>query len=190
VRRKWYKIIYADPPWDFGGRKLNAATGGKEINDHYPTMKVADIAKLPVGKLASKNAVLFMWTTYTHLPAAFEIAEAWGFKYSTVAFEWLKRTSTGKPVCFMGAWVCGGAIELCLLFRRGKISRVTKNTRRLVDAPRGRHSAKPPEVRDRIVHLMGDISRIELFSRDRTPGWDVWGNQVEGVSETAKRILG
>lgn len=48
-------------------------------------------------------------------------------------------------------------------------------------APRGRHSAKPPEVRDRIVALLGDAPRIELFAREAVEGWDRWGNGVEST---------
>ena len=40
------------------------------------------------------------------------------------------------------------------------------------------HSKKPDEVRDKIVKLMGDQPRVELFARQKTPGWDVWGNEV------------
>ena len=41
------------------------------------------------------------------------------------------------------------------------------------------HSKKPDETRDRIVQLMGDVPRIELFARQSPEGWDVWGNEVE-----------
>lgn len=34
------------------------------------------------------------------------------------------------------------------------------------------------EIRDRIVELMGDLPRIELFAREAAPGWDVWGNEA------------
>ena len=73
--------------------------------------------------------------------------------------------------------------ELCLLGRRGKVKPVGHNVRQLVEAIRYNHSQKPDEVRDRIVQLMGDLPRIELFARERTPGWDVWGNEVEDLPE-------
>ena len=38
---------------------------------------------------------------------------------------------------------------------------------------------KPDETRDKIVALMGDRPRVELFARQTPPGWDVWGNEVE-----------
>ena len=175
---KKYQIIYADPPWGFGNCKLNAATKGKEITDHYPTMTDKEILQLPINNLTDKNCLLFLWVVHSKLPLALDCIKQWGFQYSTVAFEWLKRTTTGKPVCFMGKWVCGGAIELCLLARKGSVSRITKNIHRLIDAPRLKHSQKPPETKNRIVQLVGNLPRIELFAREKTPGWDVWGNEV------------
>ena len=52
------------------------------------------------------------------------------------------------------------------------------NIESLVIAERTKHSKKPQEVRNRIELLFGDLPRIELFARDKTPGWDVWGNEV------------
>lgn len=175
---KRYQIIYADPPWSFGGAKLNASTNGREITDHYPLMADVEILMLPVDKLADINCVLFLWVVYSKFPLALQCIEKWGFKYSTVAFEWFKRTSTGKPVCFMGKWVTGGAVELCLLAKKGSIPRKSKCVRRLIDAPRREHSRKPDEARNRIVQLLGDLPRIELFARQKVEGWDCWGNEV------------
>ena len=183
---KKYQIIYADPPWDYGGQKLNTSTNGKELNDHYPTMQDDEILSLPVRNIADKDCWLFMWIVYSKLPLALEVMKNWGFKYSTVAFEWFKLTETGKPVCFMGQNVVGGAIELCILGKRGGLSRKRKNIHRLIESPRFEHSRKPPIVRHRIMELLGDLPRIELFARKKDmlfdaecfDGWDVWGNEV------------
>lgn len=188
---KKYQTIYADPPWDFGGAKLNAPTMGKEIADHYSTMDDNKILTLPVANLASDDCLLFLWAVHSKLPLAFDVIGAWGFQYSTIAFEWFKTTETGKPVCFMGKWTCGGAIELCLLARRGSVPRINKNVHRLIESPRTRHSRKPPEARKRIVQLVGNLPRIELFARkenllfdaDCFDGWDAWGNGVESDIE-------
>ena len=37
---------------------------------------------------------------------------------------------------------------------------------------------EPDEIKDEIVKLCGDLPRIELFARQKTEGWDVWGNEV------------
>ena len=55
--------------------------------------------------------------------------------------------------------------ELCLLATNGHPHRVSKKRKQVVLATLGRHSEKPSEVRDRIVQLIGDKARIELFSR-------------------------
>lgn len=103
--------------------------------------------------------------------------KAWGFKYITIAFCWSKHTVNKKKVSNLGRWTMGN-VEVCLLGRKGKPQRICKNIKQLVEAERTKHSKKPHEVRQRIVALMGDIPRIELFAREKTEGWDVWGNEV------------
>ena len=114
--------------------------------------------------------MLFMWATNPHLDQAMELGRKWGFAWATVAFIWDKqRTNPG----FYTLSQC----ELCLVFKRGKIPapRGARNVRQLVSLNRGRHSAKPDEVRRRIERLFPVHSRIELFARSRPEGWDVWG---------------
>lgn len=42
------------------------------------------------------------------------------------------------------------------------------------------HSKKPDLIRQSIEDLCGeDRDKIELFARQNSPGWDVFGNQVE-----------
>lgn len=103
---------------------------------------------------------------------------AWGFKYKTMAFCWNKQSKNGKWISNMGRWTMGN-VEICLLGVKGKPKRIVKNIKQLVIAERKRHSEKPTEVRNRIIALMGDLPRIELFARQKTEGWDVWGNEVE-----------
>jgi site-specific DNA-methyltransferase (adenine-specific) len=172
---KKYKIIYADPPWSYNDKM----SGHSFSLDHeYITQSKNWIAELPVGGVADKDSVLFMWVVSPLLPEALEVMKAWGFKYITVAFVWSKHTKNKKKVSNLGRWTMGN-VEICLLGRKGKPQRICKNIKQLVEAERFRHSAKPLEVRDRIVQLMGDLPRIELFAREKTAGWDVWGNEVE-----------
>ena len=105
--------------------------------------------------------------------------KAWGFKYTTVAFCWSKRTTNGKEVSNLGRWTMGN-IELCLLGVKGRPNklRLDKSVKQLVIAERTKHSKKPDEVRKRIVQLFGDLPRIELFAREKTEGWDIWGNEL------------
>ena len=170
-----YGIIYADSPWRYDNPKNNdPAMGGIT----YPTMSLEDICNMPIHNIASKNCILFLWATMPKLREALEVIKAWGFNYKTCAFCWVKQNPSGNGIYSgLGHWTNGNA-ELCLLATKGAPKRVSKNVKQIVLAPRGRHSAKPPEVRNRIVQLIGDISRIELFAREEPEGWDCFGNEI------------
>lgn len=189
---KKYDIIYADPPWSY--RTWSAKGGHKSASVHYNTMTLQDICDLPVKKIASENSVLFMWATMPNLKEAFEVIEAWGFTYKTVAFVWVKTYRNNDPVCGLGYWTRSNA-ELCLLATRGKISRKRKDIKQVVMTGLSNHSRKPSEVRERITMLMGDgLNKIELFARERNElfneyeGWDVWGNQIKSDIELNKAV--
>ena len=170
-----YGIIYADPPWRYDNPKNNdPAMGGIT----YPTMSLEDICNMPIHNIASKNCILFLWATMPKLREALEVIKAWGFNYKTCAFCWVKQNPSGNGIYSgLGHWTNGNA-ELCLLATKGAPKRVSKNVKQIVLAPRGRHSAKSHEVRNRIVQLIGDISRIELFAREEPEGWDCFGNEI------------
>ena len=173
---KKYDIIYADPPWSYSDKGCNGNAA-----DHYPTMTVEEICKLPVnvaGGIASDNCILFMWATYPMLREALKVIEAWGFSYKTVAFNWVKQNRNGTGIFMgLGNWTRSNS-EICLLATKGKPKRISGSVRSIVLSPLQQHSRKPAEIRDRIVELMGDLPRIELFAREAAPGWDVWGNEA------------
>jgi N6-adenosine-specific RNA methylase IME4 len=170
-----YRIIYADPPWQYRDK----ATAGKRGADFkYPTMSVEELKKLPVATRADENCALFLWVTNPMLPVGLDVMSAWGFTYKTVAFNWVKRNKVSDSWFFgMGNYTRAGS-ELCLLGNKGKPKRVTSSVHQIVDTKIEAHSKKPDVVRDRIVQLLGDLPRIELFARRRVPGWDAWGNEV------------
>ena len=172
---KKYQIIYADPPWEYKDKKNNDPKMGGIT---YPVMNLEDIKKLPISKLTDKDCGLFLWVTMPMLREGLEVIKAWGFNYITCAFTWVKQNPKGYGIYSgLGHWTNGNA-ELCLFAKKGKPKRIAKNVKQIVLAPRGRHSEKPAEVRDRIVDLLGDLPRIELFARQYADGWDCWGNEV------------
>jgi len=175
--KKKYKIIYADPPWTFDTRSEKGK--GRSPEKHYSTMTLKDIEKLPVGELADKDCVLFMWCTDPLLHKQIPLVESWGFTYKTVAFYWAKtnRKSNGF-FTGLGYWTRANP-EICILATKGKPKRVDGGVDRLVVSERREHSRKPDRIRDDIVRLCGDLDRIELFARTKTPGWDIWGNQID-----------
>ena len=174
---KKYQIIYADPPWNGTPQLTRDRHLGKK---HYSLMKPGEVARLPVKDIADDNCILFMWTIDSQIPDALEIIKEWGFLYKTIAFTWVKETSTGKEYLGLGRWTRKNP-EICLLAVKGSMhSKIkSKSIRQLVVSQIGRHSEKPAEVRERIVALLGDLPRIELFARQKTEGWDTWGNEVE-----------
>lgn len=168
-----YQIIYADPPWRYDQKSLQGAA-----EKHYATMSMEELCGLPVERIAAKDSLLFLWATFPQLPAALRLISAWGFKYKTVAFLWLKKNRKADSWFFgLGFWTRGNA-ELCLLATRGHPKRKAANIHQFIISPIEAHSKKPDIVRDKIVALAGDVPRIELFARQETPGWDVWGNEV------------
>ncbi len=174
--KKKYQIIYADPPWRF--EVWSRDTGlGRSAESHYPTMYLKDIKSLQIP--TDKNCSLFLWTRCPQIPEALELISSWGFKFKTVAFTWVKKNKKSDSWFWgMGYWTRANA-ELCLLATKGNPKRLSAKVHSVISTPIEKHSQKPAEARNRIVELMGDLPRIELFARQKTEGWDVWGNEVE-----------
>ena len=169
-------MIYADPPWRY---QRSAVQGAAE--KHYPTMGIDELCALPVADLAAPDSVLFMWATFPQLPEALRLIKAWGFQYKSVAFVWLKQNRKSEGWFYgLGFWTRGNA-EVCLLATRGHPKRQAANVHQFIISPIREHSRKPEEAREKIVALMGDVPRVELFARQSPPGWDVWGNEVEST---------
>ena len=182
---KKYGVVYADPPWLYNDSRTHASAG--MARSAYECMPVDDICVLPVDEWATDNCMLCLWATMPKLQEAMEVIRAWGFRYLTVGFVWVKlrRGKDGYPILEqrdfhsgLGHWVNGNA-ELVLLARRGMPERLRKDIKQVVVAPVGRHSANPEEVRRRIEQLFPG-PYLEMFARERHAGWDVYGNQVEG----------
>jgi len=190
---KKYRIIYADPPWKYNDRKIIRKDGKKPkagigACNHYDLMSLSDICKLPVSELAANNCALFLWCPGPHIPAVKKVMDAWGFRYVNFGFLWLKVTKNGNPFFGVGYYTKSNP-EPCFLGIRGKMKPVSNCISQVIIAPHPRnngkiiHSAKPPVIRDKIVQLFGDLPRIELFAREKVPGWDVWGNEVRSDIE-------
>lgn len=184
---KKYQIIYADPPWRYKNynyaETLQGHRAKRGARKEYPTQDAGWIKALPVAEISEEDCILFLWVTWPLLIEGTEVIKAWGFEYKTVAFNWIK-TNRRKGSLFwgMGNWSRANS-EVCLLGTKGHIKRISRRVHSVILSPVERHSKKPDEVRNRIVELMGDLPRIELFARNKTPGWDVWGNEVEIEAE-------
>lgn len=149
--------------------------------NHYPTMSIDELCALPVAEIAARDSVLFLWATFPQLPNALRVMEAWGYCYKSVAFVWLKQNRR-TPGWFygLGYWTRGNA-EIYLLATRGRPKRKSAAVHQFIISPVEAHSKKPDAARMKIIELMGDLPRAELFARTKPPGWDVWGNEVDGT---------
>lgn len=177
-----YNIIYADPPWAY--RTYSKKGQGRSAESHYPTMCIEDIKRLPVWEISEKDCALFIWATFPCLQEALEVIRAWGFEYKTVAFVWVKKNRISDRLFWgMGYWTRSNA-EICILATKGRPKRKNCGVHQVVISHIENHSKKPDEIRDRIVDLMGDLPRVELFARQTPQGWDVWGNEVEPSTGT------
>ena len=172
---KKYNIIYADPPWEYADK---ASAGNRGACYKYQVQPKEWIDNLPVADIAANDAILFLWVTGPKLNECWDLIEKWGFTYKTVAFTWVKKNKKANSWFWgMGRWTRANA-EFCLLATRGKPQRASASVHSIVDDRIRRHSQKPDVVRDRIVELVGDLPRIELFARNSAPGWDSWGDEV------------
>lgn len=193
---EFYRCVVADPPWqvaagrEIGGYALKAdGTQPFVVKDQnarqlaYPTMTVAQLKELAPELLCAGQAHLYLWTVNAYLQDAFDVMQAWGFKYSTT-LVWAKKPMGG------GLGGCYGlATEFCLFGYKGvqdaqtRIGRNWWNWRRAYDE-RGKpkHSAKPAEFFE-MVEGMSHGPYLEMFARAPREGWHVWGNEVQSDTD-------
>lgn len=168
-----YQMIMADPPWYY--RNFSAKGERKNPVAHYACMDIKSIASLPVGDLADKDAVLWLWATNPMLDQQIEVMKRWGFAFKT-AGTWVKTTSRGK-ISFGSGYILRSSNEPFLIGTRGK-PKTTKSTRTVIMALRREHSRKPDEAYRAAEALMPDARRADLFSRQFRTGWEAWGNET------------
>lgn len=200
--RQHYRAILADPPWAFnlwwGGRTNRTPAGvpSRATQPHYQVMREDELNALPIGDFAADDCVLFLWTCWPVLQWALRAIDAWGFEYKTCAFCWVKAHARQlemfqddiEPHMTLGYWTRSNS-EICLLATRGNPKRVATDVRQAIIAPRREHSRKPDGIHDRIERLVAG-PYLELFARQRRPGWDSWGNEVDKfapISEPRER---
>ena len=197
-----YQVILADPPWWYnnrktGGERKNKTKFGGGAQKYYDLMKAQEIAALDIPSIAAENCALFMWVTRpllydsvrrkpTWKPSkkwraphdVWTVLDAWGFRYCTVAFTWIKLNKTGsKPIFGPGYYTASNA-EDCIIAVKGKMPPSVKMLPSIIMSPRKEHSRKP-DLHTDIELMYPNKKRIELFSRRRYSGWDHWGNMVE-----------
>jgi N6-adenosine-specific RNA methylase IME4 len=171
---KTYDIILADPPWSY-----DKLVGKGSIAGKYQGIPTKVLCSIPVGSLARKDSVLFIWGTFPMLKDCMQVIDAWGFTFKTAAFVWVKTYKNAGTYCRgVGNYTLSNA-EVCFVAIKGKgLERARLDISQIVVAPRREHSRKPSEVGKAIIDLYGERDRIELFAREQVKGWTSWGRQV------------
>lgn len=184
---KKYNIIYADPPWCSDYHSGGLKNGRGLARQHYQVMETEDIKSLPIANIKTDDSICFMWATFPCIKSALETMEAWGFRYITVAFTWVKTNKKSDTLYWgMGNYTRANA-EVCLLGVskgfKAKQQILSRAVHSVIISKVKSHSEKPNEARERITELLGDVPRIELFARQYAEGWDCWGNEAPGDNE-------
>ena len=189
LAQRAYDVIVADPPWRFMAWSKKGVTK-KSAGGHYATMRIEDIAALPVAELAAPaGALLLMWATGPMLPAQLDVMRSWGFAYNSQII-WRKIYESGKIRMGTGYRV-RGCHEIVIVGKRGKVPRA-KAVKSIFDGVgRNRrqgevsqHSRKPKEFWPHVAPIFPGAKRwCELFSRESTIlesgiGVEAWGNET------------
>lgn len=178
-----FGAIMADPNWQYQTWSENGKD--RSPDQHYSTDPLAEIAKLPVNRLAAKNSVLHLWCLDCMIPDALKLINLWGFKFIKVGFNWIKLNPSGAGRFMgLGHWTRDGG-ELCLFATKGHPVRRDASVRQVIEAPIGRHSEKPAEIYQRIEALTGG-PYLDLFARDLRDGWTCWGDEIPRAAFRAR----
>lgn len=183
---KQYKIIYADPPLSYKDKRKGSLGGA---SNHYKTMSLSDIKALRIGNIAHEDCILFLWVTFPMIQEGLDVIRSWGFKYKTLGFSWIKLNKKSATPFFGIGHYTKSNCEVCLIGIKGKPKIASDSVSSVIIKSRQAHSKKPDKARERIVELMGKVPRIELFAREKTRGWDVWGDEVESDERVCKSLF-
>ena len=182
-----YNIIYADPAWNY-----DENWGNGSAHHHYESMTVDEIKNLPIKEIADKNCHLYLWYTNSFVREAHEVCDTWGFKYKQT-LTWVKLYNNNKLQTGLGYYF-RGTTEHILFGVKGKLPRIRKDLINVIETKGhaiyeknshfSQHSKKPNKFRELIVQHSGDLPRIELFARQKIPGWDYFGNDPRLTNQT------
>lgn len=178
--KKKYKLIYADPPWEYRNKKTGGTNMISSAESKYKTLSIDELCKLPIQKISDKDSVLFLWTTTPLLPEGLKVMESWGFKYKTSIY-WRKIMSLG-----MGFWF-RGQVELCLMGIKGNVKAFRIQKENFIQSQVRLHSKKPDEMYN-LLELTKLEPKIELFTRQRWMDWDHWGNELSPYIQTNLKV--
>ena len=173
VRHSQFGVIVADPPWRFHVWAEESGSG-RSASAHYPVSDLDAIKTLDVRSISADDAVLFLWAPAPMLPQALEVMAAWGFAYKAHVVWLIDKLG-------LGYWA-RSKHELLLIGTRGDVVAPAPGTQwpSVIEAPTGKHSAKPEIFLDTIDSLYPNLPKIELYRRGKArPGWIAWGAEAD-----------
>ena len=175
---KRYGSILIDPPWRFSNRTGKVGPEHKRLR-RYDTMSFDDIAALPISEITLPKSHLYLWSPNALLPEALDIMRAWGFTYKT-NIVWYKVRKDGGPDGRGVGFYFRNVTELLLFGIRGKIRTLApgRSQVNIVITRKREHSRKPDSVYD-LIQRCSPGPYCEMFSRQRVPEWDQWGDEVD-----------
>ena len=159
-----FRVIVIDPPWTFGNTE---SISNRSIP--YPTMSIDEIINIDIQGIAADDCILWLWTTNTHLPQAFEIINTWDFEYKTMLI-WV------KDKIGLGYWL-RSQTEPCLMATKGNPTVCLTNQSTVLEAHVREHSRKPDEFYE-MVEILCPGSKVDLFAREKREGWITWGGEI------------
>jgi N6-adenosine-specific RNA methylase IME4 len=190
-----FDVILCDPPWFYnsragGEKRVGGKTrfgGGAEA--HYALMSDRALMEMSesVKAVCAENCALFLWSTCPRLDFAVQLLKAWGFRYTTIAFSWIKRTKAGGDFRGPGFYTASN-LEPVLLGVKGRMRPARRLVPSVVEASRGRHSVKPEEVQRRIEAMYPNSRCLEMFARETRAGWVAWGKEAPALSPLQQEV--
>jgi N6-adenosine-specific RNA methylase IME4 len=187
-------IIYADPPWEYTIKHHEKGTTMNGLaNQHYSTMSLKELKQLNVQDIASKDCILFLWTTGPQMKNSIELMNEWGFQYKTMFMTWIKTTKGEIKADRLGFYT-RQSCEYVLMGSRGNVLKYknpdyTTPICNVFEEDSQEHSRKPIYVRELIDKMFLNVPKIELFAREQTNvvEWDYWGNEVDKYTKNTQK---
>lgn len=173
-----FGVILADPPWRFQNRTGKVAPEHRRLS-RYATMETADIAALPVSRVAAETAHLYLWVPNALLPDGLRVMEAWGFRYKSNLIWHKVRKDGGSDGRGVGFYF-RNVTEILLFGVRGKNARTLAPGRSQVNymASRKQEHSRKPDEQYQIIEACSAGPYLEMFARGSRAGWTYWGNQA------------
>jgi N6-adenosine-specific RNA methylase IME4 len=180
-----FSTILVDPPWRFQNRTGKMAPEHRRLR-RYRTMDVAEIQALPVARHARDKSHLYLWCPNALLEDGLSIFKAWGFTYKT-NLVWLKIRKDGGPDGRGVGFYFRNVTELLLFGVRGKLRTLAPGRRQVnVIARRKREHSRKPDEQYTLIEQCSPGPYLELFARERVPGWTCWGDEVDSYADTRR----